>query len=46
MKITKVYTKTGDKGTTSLVGGIRINKNPKTVSAADGIRNRQYNKLE
>lgn len=26
MKITKVYTKTGDEGNTSLVGGIRISK--------------------
>lgn len=26
MKITKVYTKGGDKGMTSLVGGVRINK--------------------
>ena len=26
MKITKVYTKTGDEGMTSLVGGVRISK--------------------
>lgn len=33
MKITKVYTKTGDKGATSLVGGIRINKSDVRIEA-------------
>lgn len=33
MKITKVYTKTGDKGMTSLVGGIRIKKNDVRLEA-------------
>lgn len=33
MKITKVYTKTGDGGTTSLVGGVRINKSDVRLEA-------------
>ena len=33
MKITKVYTKTGDDGMTSLVGGIRINKTDNRLEA-------------
>lgn len=33
MKITKVYTKTGDDGTTSLVGGVRINKSDVRLEA-------------
>ena len=33
MKITKVYTRTGDKGMTSLVGGVRIKKNDIRIEA-------------
>lgn len=33
MKITKVYTKTGDKGTTSLVGGVRVEKTNARIEA-------------
>ncbi len=33
MKITKVYTKTGDKGMTSLVGGVRIRKSDVRIEA-------------
>ena len=33
MKITKVYTRTGDKGMTDLVGGVRISKNDPRLEA-------------
>lgn len=33
MKIVKVYTKTGDKGTTSLVGGVKIRKSSVRIEA-------------
>ena len=33
MKITRVYTRTGDKGTTSLVGGVRISKSAVRLEA-------------
>ena len=33
MKITKVYTRTGDKGMTSLVGGVRISKTDPRLEA-------------
>lgn len=33
MKITKVYTRTGDKGMTSLVGGVRIKKSDMRIEA-------------
>lgn len=32
-KITKVYTRTGDKGTTSLVGGVKIRKSSTRIEA-------------
>ena len=37
MKITKVYTKTGDKGLTSLVGGVRISKSDVRLDASGAI---------
>jgi cob(I)alamin adenosyltransferase len=33
MKITKVYTKTGDKGETSIIGGIRVKKSCERLEA-------------
>lgn len=33
MKITKVYTRTGDKGMTSLVGGVRVKKTDTRIEA-------------
>ena len=33
MKITKVYTKTGDGGMTSLVGGVKVRKTNSRIEA-------------
>jgi len=33
MKVTKVYTKTGDKGTTSLIGGVKVRKTDARIEA-------------
>ena len=33
MKITRVYTKTGDEGTTSLVGGVKVKKTNSRIEA-------------
>ena len=33
MKITKVYTKTGDEGTTSLIGGVKVKKTNSRIEA-------------
>ena len=33
MKITRVYTKTGDDGVTSLVGGVRVRKTHPRIEA-------------
>ena len=37
MKITKVYTRTGDKGMTSLVGGVRIKKSDVRLEAYGAV---------
>ena len=34
MKITKVYTRTGDQGETSIIGGIRVKKSCDDVDRA------------
>ena len=33
MRLTKIYTKTGDKGETGLVGGKRVSKNAERIEA-------------
>lgn len=33
MKLTTIYTKTGDRGLTSLVGGIRVSKDSVRIEA-------------
>ncbi len=37
VKITKVYTRTGDKGTTSVAGGIKIKKNAARINAIGSV---------
>ena len=37
MKITKVYTKTGDKGETSIIGGIRVKKSCERLEAYGSV---------